>query len=180
MSSNGDLRPSRDQENAAYQARLIEYQADLDSYHEAMREWNSLSAEEREVLNRMAEEESRSFWSGLLAIAVTVGLYILLDDKLKGDAFWWAWGSASLVCAILIVSLHQILGPFVRGLFFSSLTAIITYFVISFIQSAVTNPPSLHLKIIVTIVLGVIGFLVGVFGRATAEPRKPARPISPR
>ena len=177
---DGDFRQSYKEATLDYEARLIEYQAALVDYRRAMERWNSLPVHERERLNREAETDSRALWSALASVAATFIAYAYLKSLIHGSMFWWAWGSASAFAWLVILGLRGFLGPLFRALFFGGAGLIIGFFAL-WILNANGSGSSLGVYANGAIFIGpvIIGFIFGLLYRASAAPRRPARPKAP-
>lgn len=171
--------PAYEHKKAEYEAALIKYQSDLAEYRGALARWHSLSPEEQMERNMEAEAGSRALWSKLLAGAAAIAFYFYLQGHLKGDSFWWAWSSGSLAVLMVLVSLSAVIGFLARTLFFTASGYMVGIVGMSILRDNVSNPPSARFGLIVSITIAVVGFLLGISYRATAEPHPPARPRPP-
>lgn len=177
MSNDGDFRKSYEEAMLEHKTKLTEYNSELNRFNDGLRDWNMLSYEERRILNENKEDEHRFGWSILLVIMLAIGLAIFLKQKYHGHMFFYIWGGSSLVLAIIVMFLYRVFGLFARGAFYGALMSAISYYVLP----SVLEKHGFTLQTIkyTVIVIGVIGFIIGVIRRPSAKPRKPRRPITP-
>jgi hypothetical protein len=168
-------------EKIQYQAALAKYNSDMMLYQENLREWNSLSVEEKNRRNREAERMNLRIWTIVPACAGTYVAYRLFIKEYNGDSVWIYTGCVFAFLILLLIPFAKIIGRLIRGTTIGAIAGAICYIVISFLTKDNANPPSEHLRLVVSIVLAAICFAAEWFGayRASGAPRKPFGPPSP-
>ncbi|MGI0085692.1 MAG: hypothetical protein ACREBQ_11480 [Nitrososphaerales archaeon] len=154
---------------AAYQVNLIKYQADLE-------EWNSLSDAEKAVRHAAAETENRGIWSLILAVAISIGLYVFFDHHVNGSLFWFVWIAASVVIVITAIMLSRFLGPVVRGVAYAIGVAVVAFFITLGLNHLQAHMLTTHVSASIILSGAAIGFLFGLVNKASAKPKPPTAP----
>lgn len=161
-----------EQKLAAYQAALIKYRADLEI-------WNSLSADEQAEQHANAEKESRERWSILLGICIAGILYLVLKKPLHGIWFWISWSILSLTVVCLGVWQSRWVGLVARGMGYAVGSLVVALFIELAISSKSPHLMTNKYVIVVNVVIPILGYLIGMFTRATGEPKAPSPPSAP-